>query len=132
MIVIQKYRIIGTESVIHVAYERSSVLGAHASISFIGDECFGRIGTKRPPAEIDALPAGPERIARVGEWYEAEYQRAYTAILTAHPELRDDPRTRYYGGEIELSRSCAICGNRTYFLDDRGTHGCCKDERVLA
>jgi hypothetical protein len=98
--------IIGTSIRVFSAWEESAPMGAHSSLCLSTYEdktgvWFGRVGTNRDlPAEVEALPAGSdERIAAVRQWYESHYERAYAAIIAAHPEAATGKRD---SGEIEL------------------------------
>jgi hypothetical protein len=51
---------------------------------------WGRLGTDRLPADLDALPAmSDERIAAVVAWHDALYATAYALIRRAFPELNE-------------------------------------------
>jgi len=84
---VHKYNIIGTNLVVYNAWEPSSVMGKHSSITFIDSKCYGQIGHRHMPPEIDALPAGSQqRIDEVHKNYEEQYQEAYRIIIEAFPE----------------------------------------------
>ena len=54
---------------------------------------WGRVGTERLPQALEDLPAGSdERVRRVREWQQAQYERAYNIICDAYPEARDGRR----------------------------------------
>ncbi len=84
---VHKYNIIGTNLIVYNAWEPSSITGKHSTITFIDSKCYGQIGTRRMPPEIDVLPAGSEeRIKAVRRNYEEQYQEAYRIIIEAFPE----------------------------------------------
>jgi hypothetical protein len=107
MVTIKSTKIIGTTITVYSAYEPAAhgLPGAgwdHSTLtSEDGSDGFlGRIGTRRLPAELEALPAySDERLAAVGAWQEAQYREAYALILAAHPEAIDGRRSM---GEIEV------------------------------
>jgi hypothetical protein len=71
-----------------------------SSISHEGDRLFGRLGTDRLPASIDALPAmSEERSRQVNAWREAVYTDAYELIIKAFPEAATGRRDM---GAIEV------------------------------
>ena len=98
---IQAHNIIGTKLRIFSAWEPTELMGNHGTICTLEGDRFGRIGTNRNlPADVAALtPGSDERIAAVRAWYETHYQRAYDAILAAHPETVGGKRRM---GEIEI------------------------------
>ena len=77
-------RIMGTSTTVYEAYEPSSVMGNHSSshstITMIDGEWYGKIATRRLPADINAMPIGPERSAAVDAFHKARYAEAYAAI----------------------------------------------------
>jgi hypothetical protein len=77
-----------------------SAAGARfSSVSHEGDRMFGRLGTDRLPASIDALPAmSDERSRQVKAWREAVYKDAYELIIKAFPEAAAGRRNM---GDIE-------------------------------
>jgi hypothetical protein len=56
----------------------SSELGEHAAGTW-----WGRIGCRRLPADLDALPRGQERIGRVEAWHRRQYREAHQLIVQA-------------------------------------------------
>jgi hypothetical protein len=56
----------------------SSDLGTHSK-----GQWWGRIGCRRLPADLDALPRGSERLRRVEAWHRAQYAEAYQLIVQA-------------------------------------------------
>lgn len=98
---VQRSRIIGTTSVVLSAWEPSSYTGPHGTVTTIDGQCYGRIGTLRPSHELQALPAGSEeRSRKVRAHYDAEYQRAYAAIIAVHAEAKHGEPDM---GQIEVS-----------------------------
>jgi hypothetical protein len=86
--VVKATRIIGTDTIVYSAWESSTPTGAHATITRIDDEWFGKIGTRRPPAEVTDMPAmSDERYAAARAHYAAEQVRAITTILDHEPRL---------------------------------------------
>lgn len=97
--IVKRYQIIGTDTHVHGVWERMGGMGSHSTITTVNGEWYGRIGTRRLPAWMDALPAmSAERSRIVGEWHDAQYAQAYEMILAAFPELIP---TRKSMGEIE-------------------------------
>lgn len=97
--IVQKYNIIGTNLVVYNAWEPSSVMGKHSSITFIEGKCYGQIGHRFMSPEIEALPAGSkERIEAVQKAYDEQYQEAYRLIVEAFPEAASGSRSM---GDIE-------------------------------
>jgi hypothetical protein len=87
-VVVMATRIISTNRVIFSAWEPSSLAGHHMTVTHHEDlGWLGRIGAKRIPPEINALPPGEERGAKVRAFYAAENDRAYAAII----DMFDDP-----------------------------------------
>ncbi len=80
MIKVTGQRIMGTSTTVYEAYEPSSVAGNHSTITTIDGEWFGKIATRRLPAEINAMPIGLERSAAVDAFHKARYAEAYAAI----------------------------------------------------
>lgn len=66
---VTSHGIIGTESRIFQAWELTTLKGEHASLQRFDGKLYGRIGTNR------------------NENYEEQFEKAYNAILTKHPEL---------------------------------------------
>lgn len=98
MIVVRRYRIIGSPTVCYDAYTESGLMGRHGSITSLegyAHSWWGRIGTERNlPDAIEMLPnRSPERVAAVQAWYEENYERAYAAIVQAFPEAAKGRRT---------------------------------------
>lgn len=82
---VMRNRIIGTDTVVWSAWEPYD---GHSALTWIDGEKVGRIGTRRLPADLDALPAySDERIRAVRAWHEAQYQDAYAAIIATVPWL---------------------------------------------
>lgn len=98
--VIKKYSVATTDLIVYDAWEPSALMGPHATITSIDDKWYGRIGTKRPPPELEALPRmSEERFRAVGKWYEDQYEEAYELIVQAFPEAKAGKRGI---GEITL------------------------------
>ena len=106
MIRAETYTILGTSIRVYAALEPATIDrmgGSHTTISHEAGNGWptGRVGTRRLPAEIEAMPRGEARYAAVRAFQEAEYARAYDAILAAYPEAasghRDMGEIRTYG-----------------------------------
>lgn len=83
------------------AWEPTTLCGPHSTITFFEGRCYGRIGTKTPPPEIEALPPWSEERSRaVRGWYERQAHEAYALIEAAYPEAALGRRVR---GEIEVA-----------------------------
>jgi len=73
--VIKKYSVATTDVIVYEAWEPSHIMGPHATITSIDGEWYGRIGTRRPPSEVERLPAGSEeRWRAVGKCYDEQYE----------------------------------------------------------
>lgn len=73
----------------------------HSTIRHIEGRPFGRIGTERLPAELDALPPrSEERYAAVKAWHAARYERAYAMIESAYPAAIGGHRSM---GEVRIA-----------------------------
>ena len=103
------YRIIGTPHVVFDCYEPARGYESHSSFRTVDGRNMGRVGTRRLPAEIDALPGpytygatdrGAARLAAVNRWHEGQYEECYRAICAAFPEACDGKRR---SGEIEIT-----------------------------
>lgn len=100
--VIQRTPIIGTTCVIFSVWEKGQITGTHSTITTINGEWYGRVGTERLPADLDALPAySNERAAAVRAWQLRRYERAYDII--AHSEYGHEAMNgRYSMGQVEI------------------------------
>ena len=74
---IHKIRIIGTSTVVYSAWEPSSVMGPHSTITTFDGSWFGRVGTRT--------------------FREDEFQQAYGAILSEYPGLALVPHKKDMG-----------------------------------
>jgi len=83
------FRVIGTDSWTVAAYEPSSIAGPHSSIHSFDwidqvlriSSYWGRIGTRRLPADLEALPArSQERLDAVRAHKASEYEEAHAII----------------------------------------------------
>lgn len=98
--VLKKYSVTHTDLIVYEAWEPSELMGPHATITSIDTQWYGRIGTRRPPPELERLPAGSEeRFRAVGKWYEDQYEEAYRLIIQAFPEAKAGKHSM---GEITL------------------------------
>jgi len=126
--VIKKYSVAGTDLIVYEVYEPSALMGPHGTVTSIEGKWYGRVGTRRPPPELEALPAGSEeRFRAVGKWYEGQYEEAYKLITEAFPEAQGGRRSM---GEITLhwipsgqkitptkEGKCRYCRNSTATLE---------------
>ena len=100
---VQRHRILGTRIMVYAAWERSSVMGKHSTITTIDGEWYGRVGTRHLPAWMNALPAmSDERSRIVGEYHDAQYGEAYDIIRRAFPEVCEYA-ARESMGELETT-----------------------------
>lgn len=102
-------RIIGTPHVVFSCYEPARGYESHSSFLTINGQHMGRVGTRRLPPEIDALPGpyvygvadeGAARMAAVDRWHRDQYEECYRAICAAFPEACDGRRS---SGEISVT-----------------------------
>lgn len=84
---------------IDINEEPSSYTGPHGTVRTIDGKVYGRIGTLRSESTLPAMSVEREREVRAH--YEAEYERAYAAIVAEYPEAADGRRDM---GEIEIDR----------------------------
>jgi hypothetical protein len=101
-LIVERYNIIGTRRWVYDAWEPSERNGempfSHSTIRTVDGRWMGRIGTRRLPAELEALPAySSERARAVGAFHEAQYEEAYAAIIAAFPAAEHGCRSM---GEI--------------------------------
>ncbi len=81
----QRTEISGTDTRVFSAWEDYN---GHGEMRTIGGSTMGRIGTRRFPCDLAAMPAfSAERSESVQDWYEAQYQEAYAVILDSWPHL---------------------------------------------
>jgi hypothetical protein len=88
--VVSQCRISGTRLHVFSAWKRAAgfLSCGHQTITHIGADLYGRMGTERPGAEVAHLPAmSDERVAAVTAWYAARCADAYAAIDAAFPEI---------------------------------------------
>ncbi len=98
--VVHKYNIIGTRLIVYNAWEPSSVMGKHSTITTIDGKWYGRLGTSQVPPDINALPAGSdERIKAVRTYFDKEETEAYRIVIEAFPEAAAGTRDM---GDIEI------------------------------
>lgn len=98
---VRKTRIIGTRCVVYSAWEPSSLLGKHGTVTTnaYGD-WIGRVGTRAISPEVEKMKGGsPERCAAVDAHHKAQYEEAYAAIIARYPEAAEGRRDM---GEIEI------------------------------
>ncbi len=110
---VETTRIIGTDTVYFSAWESVTAHGENSHGTYktspMGNGAdytwYGRVGTRRLPADFNALPAfSEERKAAVGAWHAAQYDEAYAAIVK-HPDFPAQPKHEHRSmGEI----SCQI------------------------
>lgn len=101
--VVHRYGIIGTRSVVYAVYEPSAVCGKHSTITHQFGQWYGRVGTRPLTPELDALKAmSQERFDSVGAFHEAQYQEAYKVIESTFPEVSNYGQYRSMG-EISIS-----------------------------
>lgn len=85
-IVIHRYSLIGTSLVAYEVLERSSVLGAHSTITFHQNRWYGSLTTRKLPQYIDVLPLGSNvRIAAVQAYHEELERQAEAIVRAAFP-----------------------------------------------
>ena len=83
------------------AWEPIQLTDSYWTVREIGGDRFGKVGTRRIPEEIDALPVySMHRIEAVEDWYASQRERAFRAIVAAHSEAARGRRCSH--GEIEL------------------------------
>lgn len=86
-IIVERYRIIGTNHFEYRALRPSpGYQGYHSFLTVDGVTC-GYVGSENLPADLEALPAySQERRQAVEAWQAARYAEAHEAILEAFPE----------------------------------------------
>lgn len=104
-VVVERYRILGTDIFVHVAYEplvksKEHPFGDHSTITTIDGKWFGQISTTYLPETFKDLKVGSkERTDAVIEYYASEYQRAYAEIIEVFPYCANGTK---YAGQIEV------------------------------
>lgn len=91
-VIVQAYSILTTDLVAFAVYEPYTpheLGGSHGTSTKIGEDLLwvGAVPTRRPPAELLALPYGDERTAAVRAHYAKAKRFALAAIRRAFPEL---------------------------------------------
>jgi hypothetical protein len=95
---VRRTRIAGTNCHVYTVWESSALMGPHSTItSNPAGGWFGRLGTRRLPNAVDAIPVGPVRFVAVDCHHAAQYRLAYAAIRTAFGAIEG----RADMGEIE-------------------------------
>lgn len=105
MYLVRRYNILTTKTWVHEVLEvdtdddhgtimhipASQLAGFDTFGAEVGiDVRMGKLGTRRIPREIDAIPAMThERVMAVAAWYNIQRALAWTIIMTAFPELRE-------------------------------------------
>lgn len=70
------------------AWPKHSTIMAGSDIGAPSGSTFaGRLGTRKLPEWIDAIPYSPRRIKVVGRYHRAQYRAAYKLILANLPRL---------------------------------------------
>ena len=109
---IRRIEIIGSTETVFEVYEPTTgvMAGDHSSITRIGDQWYGRLGTRRLTPELAALPAmSDERIAAVDAFHAEQYEEAYRLICSIFPEARTGRRSM---GEISVRSGERILQSR--------------------
>lgn len=88
-IAVKRFQIATTTTIVHQAWEPSTIRGPHSSVTTIDGSWYGRIGTDPDPGLYNHLPVGPERSAAVKAAYAQRYAVAYAAIIACFPETAD-------------------------------------------
>ena len=89
--------IIGTKVMVHTAYEPYE---GHSTFTHIDGQRYGQVGTRPLPESLNKLKAySDERYNAVKAWLAAEYERAYSLIIQAHPEAQNGHRDM---GQIDV------------------------------
>lgn len=87
--------------VCYSAWEPSSYSGPHSTVMSFAGKVYGKVGTKRIPPELEALPAySMERANAVSRWYNEQKEAAYAAIIAKYPHAAKGARDGM--GEIEV------------------------------
>lgn len=85
------YRIIGTARVVAVVLEPGSLTGTHSSVTTVGGKWYGYLGTRVLPADVEAMPVGKERTAKVDAYHIHQWHYIEKLIdrVMPHPEISD-------------------------------------------
>jgi hypothetical protein len=94
---VYRFRVLGTRMTVYAVYEPTYNGADHGTVTTFHGRWYGRVGTRRIPPEIQALPLGEERTRAVEAHYSQQYELAYQVILRAFPEAADGERE---AGEI--------------------------------
>jgi len=117
-VVVRKYPILGTNHLTYDAWEHTK--DGHSTITFFkGEGWKGRVGTKRLPKHLEALPAySQDRLRKVKAWQEQEYSRAYRYIEEAFPSIKGVGTRRM--GQIDLEVRAMKDGNSSGIMGQAG------------
>ncbi len=89
---VQRYEIIGTGTNVYRAHRPAPrYTGPYHTFTTIADRLFGEVSTAEPPADVQAMPCGPARVAAVRAWYDSQYAESYRLIFAAFPEAKAPP-----------------------------------------
>lgn len=101
--VVERYRVIGCPTDCYTVWVPSAPMGDHATITHIGDTCYGDYCTLRPSGDVLAAPVGSdERIAAVHAWYDRLVEEARTFVLQAYPSLYANTAGAYCHGYMKV------------------------------
>jgi hypothetical protein len=90
--IVRVTRIIGSTLDIFAVYEPSSLCGPHSTIMHIDGQWYGMLGSRRLPAELDAM-RGAARWDAVTAYQQAQYDAAYALIVAQHPSAAHGRRS---------------------------------------
>ena len=69
------------------SWPKHSTIQSNAELGLPDAGFAGRLGTRRLPAWIDAIPYSPRRVKTVGRFHRAQYRAAYKLILAHLPRI---------------------------------------------
>lgn len=102
-VIVERYQVCSTRIFVYVAmvpFDGSATNCEFSSINYTQHgKPVGYIPTRRPNAEIMAMPRGGGRIDAVHAWYAAQAEIAYAEIIKAFPEAAQGTKDN---GQIEI------------------------------
>ena len=118
---VKRTHIATTETVVFSVWESNA---GHTAVTTIDDRWMGRVGSRKLPADLDALPpCTHRRMNAVQAWHEAQYREAYDAILAEYPEAiegdRDMGEIRLHTGDDPWSVEWRRVNRETWEREDR-------------
>jgi len=107
-LLVHRYSVAGTSTIVHAVYEPSAVIWKHSSITHTDEHGWlGQLGSRPLPEDIDAIPVrvngtwNQTRFDTIDAWRAGLSFASYEAILAVYPEAAGGKRRD--NGEIETT-----------------------------